>query len=482
LGEQRRVMVLGCASHVGKSVVATALCRIFARRGVDVVPFKSQNMSLNSWVTREGGEMGIAQAIQAWAAGLEPSVHMNPILLKPKGDAVSQVVVQGRPFADVSAGEYYMSVDEMMQFVLDSVQRLSSHELMVIEGAGGAAEINLYERDIANIRIARTLKPTIILVGDIERGGVFASLYGTWMLLPEDIRPLVKGFIINKLRGDPTLLGEGPRMIEELTGMRFLGVLPYTRLNIPSEDSVSIEDKQKSSRADVDIAVIRLSRISNFTDFEPLEKVASVRYVELHERLGSPDVVILPGTKNTVDDLAELWSSGMAEQVLDAVRRGIPVIGICGGYQMLGRRIIDVGVEGEAGIHEGLGLLDVSTVFDAYEKRTVQVEKTITGDGPILGRVRGMRVRGYEIHMGKTTSKRPAFEDDGCISEDGLVIGTYLHGLFDNACMVDALVHHVCEKKGIPPVCAPSDDDPFDELARLFEEHIDMDRLYSIMA
>ncbi|MHC1588778.1 MAG: cobyric acid synthase, partial [Methermicoccaceae archaeon] len=393
------------------------------------------------------------------------------------------VVVQGKPYADVSAGEYYLSVDKMMEFVLDSVERLSSHEVMVIEGAGGAAEINLFERDIANIGMARAVKPSIILVGDIERGGVFASLYGTWRLLPEDIRPLVKGFIINKLKGDPSLLGDGPRRIEELTGMRYLGTLPYARLDIPSEDSVSIDDKTVlGSHMDVDIAVIRLPRISNFTDFEPLERAARVRYVERAEGLGDPDVIIIPGTKNTVDDLHWLWESGMAERIVRAREGGIPVIGICGGYQMLGREIVDSGIEGREGIHRGLGLLDVSTVFDRYEKHTVQVKKLITGGGPILERVRGKTITGYEIHMGKTDSKSAPFFDDGSMSEDGLVIGTYLHGLFDNACMKEALLRYVCEKKGVAYTDAPIEDDPFDALARFFEEHIDMNKVYNMIS
>ena len=467
---------------MGKSIVATALCRIFANRGMDVVPFKSQNMSLNSWVTTEGGEMGIAKAIQARAARVEPSVHMNPVLLKPKGDTTSQVIVQGKPYADVRAGDYYLSVDRMMEFVLDSVQRLSSHEVMVIEGAGGAAEINLFERDIANIGVARALKPSMILVGDIERGGVFASLYGTWLLLPEDIRPLIKGFLINKMRGDHKLIGNGPRTIEELTGMHYLGILPYVRLDIPSEDSVSIDDKMAhSSSSDVDIAVIRLPRISNFTDFEPLERGASVRYVDRTEQLGAPDVIIVPGTKNTVDDLDWLWKNGMAERIVRLHEAGTPVLGICGGYQMLGKELLDSGIEGKKGTHRGLGLLDVSTVFERYEKRTVQVEKTITGGGPILESVRGMKVKGYEIHMGKTRSKRTAFSGDGSMSEDGLVIGTYLHGLFDNACMRDALMRYVCEKKGMSYTSQLLDDDPFDGLANLFEEHIEMDKVYKML-
>ena len=440
----RFLVVLGTTSHSGKSTLVAALCRLLSDRGYPVAPFKSQNMSLNSWVTKNGSEIGIAQAVQAWAARAEPTEFMNPILLKPKGDRTSQVIVLGRPVADRSAEEYYREIDGLKVVVDRAVSELEKeYDFIVVEGAGGAAEINLFERDIANIYVARLLKAPIILVGDIERGGVFASLFGTVALLPPDIRPLVKGLVINKFRGDPAILGTGMQKLEELTGVPVLGVLPYLDLDIPSEDSVSLGDKGRkpgggsdapdSGRASgqVEIAVIRLPRISNFTDFEPLERQARVRYVGLSECLGSPDAVIIPGTKNTISDLLDMEEKGMADQIRSL--RNTPVLGICGGYQMLGKQIVDCGIEEVVGTFSGLGLLDATTRFDLYEKRTVQVRKKVTGSGPILEPIRGQEVAGYEIHMGMTEAAgESAFEGDGAVSEDGLVIGTYLHGIFEN--------------------------------------------------
>lgn len=431
----RFLVVLGTTSHSGKSTLVAAICRLLSDRGLRVAPFKSQNMSLNSWVTKNGSEIGIAQAVQAWAARAEPTEFMNPILLKPKGDRTSQVIVLGRPVADRSAAEYYQEIESLKGVVDRSISELEKeYDYIIVEGAGGAAEINLFDRDLANIYVARHLQAPIILVGDIERGGVFASLFGTVELLPEDIRPLVKGLVINKFRGDPAILGSGLTQLEQMTRVPVLGVMPFLELQIPSEDSVSLGDKGTGRRAtsgDLEIAIIRLPRISNFTDFEPLERLASVRYVGLSEDLGHPDAVIIPGTKNTVSDLLDMQRSGMADRIRSL--KGVPVLGICGGYQMLGREIIDCGIEDTVGSVPGLGLLDAVTRFDLYEKRTVQVKKPVTGHGPILEPILGDEVTGYEIHMGVTsTSGMQAFGDDGAVSEDGLVIGTYLHGLFDN--------------------------------------------------
>ncbi len=445
----KHLMILGTASHVGKSVLVAALCHIFSK-SASVAPFKAQNMSLNSWITEDGGEIGIAQAIQAWAAGIEPTVDMNPVLLKPKGDHTSQVIILGRPAYDREAGDYYESIDEISGVVDDAIARLEeTYDLIIIEGAGGAAEINLYDRDIVNIGCARSVKPAIILVGDIERGGVFASLYGTMALLPDDVRALVNGFIINKFRGDYSILEPGVRKLEDLTGLPVFGVVPYADIAIPSEDSVSISDK-KTAQHPIDIAVIRLSRISNFTDFEPLEAFANVRYVPLGSDLGDPDVIIIPGTKNTTADLREMRAHGMDRRIIEIAREGaVPVIGICGGYQMLGRTILDCGFEDSATEVFGMGLLDVATRFESYEKQTRQVVKQVTAGGPILGSIIGETVSGYEIHTGETVSSSPVFEDDGCISESGLVFGTYLHGVFENENVRRALFEYIYARKGI---------------------------------
>ncbi len=487
----KHLLILGTASHVGKSAVVTAICNIFSK-DYKVAPFKAQNMSLNSWITKDGKEIGIAQAIQAKAAGIEPTADMNPVLLKPKGDRMSQVIILGEPYADKTAGEYYDSIEMMHDILRGSLERLGSeYDIIVMEGAGGAAEINLYERDIVNIGTARLTDAPIILVGDIERGGVFASLYGTIELLPADVRANVRGFIINKFRGDPAILESGLQEIEERTGIPVLGVLPYFDIKIPSEDSVSIGDKSKhkpksdsgEGSDDVEIAVIRFPRISNFTDFEPLENVAHVRYVELGDELGEPDAIILPGTKNTISDLNDFKQSGMDARIKE-LHGKVPIIGICGGYQMLGKTIIDSGIEGDkAAQFEGLGLLDVVTTFDAYEKTTVQVTKAVTGSGAIFESIKGEAISGYEIHMGSTESCAPVFGDDGCVDESGLVIGTYLHGLFENENVRHALLSHLHERKGIQyvPQAAVSELDAYEELADVVRKNVNMEQVYEII-
>jgi adenosylcobyric acid synthase len=491
------IVVLGTSSHSGKSIIVTGLCRILSNLGLRVAPFKSQNMSLNSWVTSSGAEIGIAQAVQAWAARAEPTEFMNPILLKPKGDRTSQVIVLGHPVADKSAEEYYREIEGLKGVVDASLQELEKeYDYIVVEGAGGAAEINLFDRDLANIYVARHLRAPILLVGDIERGGVFASLYGTMQLLPEDIRSLVKGLVINKFRGDPAILASGLQDLERMTGVPVLGVLPYLSMAIPSEDSVSLQDKRGGRRmADenmpgtreaglVEIAVIRLPRISNFTDFEPLEGYARIRYVELGEQLGRPDAVIMPGTKNTVSDLNEMREKGMDRQILalrDAIR-DTPILGICGGYQMLGREIVDSGVEDTAGTVPGLGLLDTVTRFDLYEKRTVQVRKLVTGSGPILEKIRGQEVSGYEIHMGVTEAGcERAFEDDGAVAGGGLVIGTYLHGIFENENFRNAFLDYLYSRKNLAIEKVAGKKDGFDDLASAMESHLDMGKIREML-
>ena len=470
------LMVLGTASHVGKSTVVAAICRAMVNRGVSVAPFKSQNMSLNSDVTGDGGEIGIAQAVQAAAAYLEPEVEMNPVLLKPKGDGVSQVVLLGRPYKDLPIAEYYKETDYLLSVALDAASRLRRrHGHLVVEGAGGAAELNLYDRDIANIRLAKTMRLPIVLVADIERGGVFAQVYGTINLLPDDVRPLVRGVIVNKFRGDMSLFYDGVKMLEEITGVPVLGVLPFIDIGLPSEDSLSIGEHRSGGHG-VRIGVIRFPHISNFTDFALLERHASVEYVPLGAPLEGFDCIILPGTKNTVADLQLLMESRTRDEILSARERGVPIIGICGGYQMLGREIVDAGTECAEGKYPGLGLLDGTTEFSAYRKHTVRVQRAASDIPPILGKMH--EVSGYEIHMGETDrgSDREALEGDGAVSRDGLVIGTYMHGLFQNPSAADALVSFLAQRKGAPHVSIAGGEvlDPFDELAEVFEAHVDM--------
>ncbi len=469
------LMVLGTSSHAGKSTVVAALCRVLANRGTSVAPFKSQNMSLNSFVTRNGCEIGIAQAMQAFAARLEPMPEMNPVLLKPKGDATSQVVLMGHPYRDVPAREYYLETEFLLEKAVSAARSLEERfGHLVVEGAGGAAEVNLYSRDIANVLLARALQYPIILVADIERGGVFAQVYGTIKLLPGDIRPLVKGIIINKFRGDPEIFSQGIEIIEEICGVPVLGVIPFISMDLPSEDSLSIAEKQSIDHP-VRIAVIRLPRISNFSDFERLERDARVDYVLLGTPLDGYDCIIVPGTKNTVDDLAQVWKSGTADEIRRAWDRGIPIIGICGGYQMLGLEVIDSGVESCRGSHRGIGILEVITRFDRYEKKTEQVTLDALPIGPVLSSMG--RVSGYEIHMGMTerVGAVEAFSGEGAATRDGLVFGTYLHGLFANPKAADALLSFLYARKGLCYTPRLHERDPYEDLAENFERHVRMD-------
>ncbi|MDI6718442.1 MAG: cobyric acid synthase [Methanomicrobiales archaeon] len=477
------LMVLGTASHVGKSVTVAAILRALERRGIRAAPFKSQNMSLNSYVTPDGGEIGIAQAMQAWAARLAPERDMNPILLKPKGDQTSQIVLLGSPYKDVHISEYYRETDALLQESLRAYRRLEGrYGHVVVEGAGGAAELNLYDRDIANVRLAKALKIPIVLVADIERGGVFAQVFGTVELLPRDVRDCIVGLIINKFRGDPAIFADGLKQLEEISGLPVLGVVPCFDIPLPSEDSLSLADK-RPSRSSVRIAVVRLPHISNFTDFEILERSAAVEYVPLGRSLRGYDCIIIPGTKNTIEDLQKVKESGTAEEILLARRRNIPIIGICGGYQMLGRTIVDSGVESRRGEYAGLGLLDSTTYFEGYRKTTVQVRRRARAIPPLL--LHMGTVCGYEIHMGRTErgSASEAFEGDGAASEDGLVFGTYMHGLFQNPSAVRGLLRYLQDAHGDgsgelsgddPPADAPLTDS-YDRLADWYEAHVDMD-------
>lgn len=493
----KAIMLQGTASDVGKSVLCTAFCRYFHEEGFRVAPFKSQNMALNSYVTSDGGEIGRAQGVQAEACGIEANVDMNPILLKPKGDLVSEVIVHGRHFADVAAGSYRGPLlGQLLTAASESLKRLSrKYEVLVIEGAGSPAEINLKDRDIANMRIAQMADAPVLLVADIDRGGVFASIVGTLELLEPEERARVKGLVINKFRGSKALLEPGIKWLENRTGIPVLGILPYVEIDVDPEDSMSLGAlalKGNKQGADLDVAVIRLPRISNFTDFLPLmdQDDLAVRYVKSVDELGNPDVIILPGTKNTMEDLAWLKVTGLAGEILRLKERGSSVVGICGGYQMLGRKLTDPeGVESSQTEQDGLGLL-------AMETRFVPGKQTVRAVGRPLASWGGSElVEGYEIHLGRTilaagTSHLFRLADgrlDGAVSGEGEVWGSYLHGLFDNPSFLRHWINHLRLKKGLPKKEESGRnrreirEAVYASLAGWIREHIDMQKVKEIM-
>jgi adenosylcobyric acid synthase len=497
----KTLMIQGTASSVGKSILVTALCRIFKQDGFRVAPFKAQNMALNSFVTRDGGEIGRAQAVQAEAAGIEPTVDMNPVLLKPEADARSQVIVRGKVVKTIDADAYYDYAPSLLKTVEESLRRLcSTYDVVIIEGAGSPAEINLKEREIANMRVARLARAPVLLVGDIDRGGVFASLVGTLELLEEEERRYIKGIIINKFRGDLSLLQPGIDLIQKRTSRPVLGVVPYFRdIAIAQEDSVYLEERAKPvPTSDLDIAIIRFPHISNYDDFDPLEEEGcQVRYITYASEMGDPDLVILPGTKGTIADLLYLWRSGMAEAIIQRMREGTSVIGICGGYQMLGNSVHDPnGVESSEGAVLGLGLLDVVTTF-APQKSTTQVRGRVVASQGLLEGMAGLELVGYEIHMGQTKYSHNAgvfhiYETpggkadylDGAINAQGTVLGTYMHGLFHNQALTRTMLNTLRRRHGLPEKWGDPDirkDQYYDKLAHLVRRSLNMPAIYDIV-
>jgi adenosylcobyric acid synthase len=494
----KTLMIQGTASSVGKSVIATALCRIFRQDGLRVAPFKAQNMALNSFVTKEGGEIGRAQAVQAEAASVEPSVIMNPVLLKPEADSKSQVIVLGKVAKNLKAGEYYEYTPYLLKVIEDSLNRLrSTYDIVVIEGAGSPAEINLKEREIVNMRVARIANAPVILVGDIDRGGVLASIIGTLELLNEEERNLVKGLIINKFRGDLALLKSGLDFLEKKSTKPILGVIPYFRgIKIAQEDSVYLDERPAGpANRGVDIAIIRLPHISNYDDFDPLEEMdCSVRYVAEPSELGKPDLIILPGTKSTAADLIYLQEQRMAQAIINQANAGTSVIGICGGYQMLGKTIHDpYQVESKERSIDGLGLLDIETSF-AQVKTTTQIKARVVVNTGLFEGLKGSEITGYEIHMGQTsgrdvpllqvveTPEGKADYFDGAVSKNYLIFGSYIHGLFHNFTFTQALLNRLRQLRGLPvdtgmPV---NEDRQYDELARIVRGNLDMRQVYKI--
>ena len=494
----RVLMVQGTSSSVGKSLLTAALCRFFARKGVRVAPFKAQNMSNNAAVCADGAEIGRAQAVQAAAAGVEPTADMNPVLLKPEADARSQVIVLGRPWRTLRAAGYYRRKEELWPVVTAALDRLRAvYDLVIIEGAGSPAELNLDSFDIVNMAIARHARAPVLLAGDIDRGGVFAQLLGTLWLLPPEDRALVRGLIVNKFRGDRALFADGVRILEERGGVPVLGVVPHLpALAVPEEDAAALEaPRVRTHTGSVDIAVVRLPHIANFDDFDPLaaEPCAAVRYVQSPRELGRPHAVVLPGTKSTIADLKWLKVTGLADAICVSAKGGVSVVGICGGYQMLGRVLRDPeGVESAAAGAAGLGLLPVETTF-VREKATFQVWARVCGGPGWLGAAAEMEAEGYEIHMGRSTGGRPWLEitrrngepvslDEGAVSDDGRIWGCYLHGLFANAALRRAWLDSLRGGAVLAAVAAPEPSlhDSLERLADAVEAALDMKRLEAI--
>lgn len=486
---KRRIMIQGTMSGAGKSALCAALCRIFRQDGYRAAPFKSQNMALNSYVTRQGLEMGRAQVMQAQAAGIEPDVRMNPVLLKPSSDTGSQVIVNGEPRGHMAAAEYYRYKKTLIPEIMAAYESLAEeYDILVIEGAGSPAEINLKGEDIVNMGLAAKTGAPVLLAGDIDRGGVFAQLYGTAALLEPDERARIKGLLINKFRGDPEILRPGLTMLEELCGIPVLGVVPYLPVELDDEDSLAPSLSRTEARRAIDIAVLRLPRISNFTDFSPLEAHAAlgVRYVDRAAALGTPDLIILPGTKSTMSDLLWLRENGLESAVQKRAASGTPVLGVCGGYQMLCESLEDPGgVEGNQASMRGMGLLPGRTVFSAEKTRTNRKASIVSGP------FRGAALEGYEIHMGDTGTQEVPFcilEDgraDGC--RRGTVFGTYLHGLFDTGELTVKLAAWLCERKGISPGDAAPlsyrayQETQYDRLAEGVRQSVNLPEIYRIL-
>ena len=496
----KAIMVQGTMSNAGKSLLAAGLCRIFKQDGYRVAPFKSQNMALNSFITKEGLEMGRAQVMQAEAAGIAPSVLMNPILLKPTNDVGSQVIVNGEVLGNMSARDYFKYKKKLVPDIMKAYNALAAeNDIIVIEGAGSPAEINLKSDDIVNMGMAKMAKAPVLLVGDIDRGGVFAQLIGTVMLLEEDEKEMVKGLIINKFRGDKTILDPGVEMLEERSGIPVVGVAPY--LNIQVEDEDSLTERFETTRTVdlIDIAVIRVPRISNFTDFNPLESIqgVSLRYVKNPSELGNPDMIILPGTKNTMEDLLWMRENGLEALILKEAAKGKLIFGICGGYQMMGETLSDPhGVEA-GGTIKGMNLLPMDTVF-AKKKTRTRVEGSFGQLTGAFAKLSDTALEGYEIHMGETVLKGDAkpstnIQDSvtGERKADGAyldnVCGTYVHGVFDKEAVAEAIVQIIGEKKGLDVSGMTGMDfqafkeTQYDILAAELRKHLDMKKIYEIL-
>ncbi|EMU52136.1 MULTISPECIES: cobyric acid synthase [Clostridium] len=478
----KTIMIQGTASNAGKSLIVAGLCRIFKQDGYKVAPFKSQNMALNSFITKDGFEMGRAQVMQAEAAGIEPDVRMNPILLKPTSDTGSQVIVNGEVVGDMSAKDYFAQKKKLIPDIMKAFNELAEeNDIIVIEGAGSPAEINLNDDDIVNMGMAKLAQAPVFIVGDIDRGGVFASLAGTMLFLKEDEKNMVKGTIINKFRGDKSILEPGLKMLEDAINVPVTGVVPYLNIDVDDEDSLTERFNVREEIALIDIAVIRLPRISNFTDFNALEYIdgVSVRYVGSVKELKNPDLIILPGTKNTISDLIWLRECGLEASIMKHVSKNKPLFGICGGYQMLGLTLKDPHNVEYGGEISGLGLLSCETIFEK-EKTRVRVEGKLEKVSGVFSSLSDVVFEGYEIHMGDTTNNKN-------IVNEGNVYGTYIHGIFDKETVSKEIIETLLELKGLSSENIKTfnmkeyKESQYDILANSLRESLDLEYIYKVI-
>ena len=485
-------MVVGTSSGAGKSITVTALCRVLTKDGYKVSPFKSQNMALNSFVTKSGLEMGRAQVVQAYACMIEPEAYMNPILLKPTTDRKIQIIVNGKSIGNMSGIEYGKFKTSLKPEIMKSYDYIrENYDISILEGAGSPVEINIKGEDIANMKMAEMADSPVILVADIDRGGVFASIYGTIMLMSEKERARVKGVIINKFRGDINILKSGLEEIEKLTGVPVIGVMPYTNVDIEDEDSVTERFKRLQKKKGINTSVIKLKHISNFTDIDALRMVEdiNIKYINSVDEMGEEDIIIIPGTKNTIDDLKELKDNGIATEIIKASKNGKVIIGICGGFQMLGEKIKDpYGIESEIKEIPGLGLLELETVMEK-EKNTTQYEGKLSNCTGLLEGLEGEEIKGYEIHQGVTFGNESKVNDEDrivTVVKGENIFATYLHGIFENEKITRNILNKVRAKKGIELQMKGITFDEYreqqlDKLEKIFRENVDIDKIYEIL-
>jgi len=494
---KKSIMFLGTASSVGKSTLVTALCRYLKNHGLKVAPFKALNISLNSYVTKDGLEMGRAQVVQAEACKINPEALMNPILLKPSGD-YTQVIVNGKVYCNIEPYKYKELNRELKIKVKKAYDKLSKqHDIIVLEGSGSCAEINLKDSDISNMAMAEMANAPVILVSDIDRGGVFASIVGTIALLSEEERNRVKGIIINKFRGNVELFKPAIKQLEDIINIPVLGVMPYEKFDIEDEDSVTERIKNKEEKGTLDIAVIKLLHMSNFTDFNVLERIqgVTVRYVTKPNELKNPNLIIIPGTKNTIEALRDIKENKLFDKIKELKEKGTLIFGICGGYQMLGNLVLDkLGVEGNISQEDGFGFLDIKTRFNEI-KVTKQTKGEILCDLKLIKFIKGNTISGYEIHNGisKVGKKAIPFIKDldgnivGVCDEEKMVVGTYLHGIFDSEEFISLFIKSIKKSndmildEAIVEKVNDYKDNQYNKLSKLFEENIDMDKLIDII-